>query len=110
MMKKIVTFTLCWLVSAYSFANPVWIDVRSAAEYKIEHIEGDIRISHQDIVPEVMARIADKQQQINLYCRSGRRAGIAKLALQKVGYVNVSNIGSLQNAQKLRAAGSNRSE
>jgi phage shock protein E len=40
----------------------------------------------------------DKDAQIYLYCRSGRRSGIALEALQEAGYRNAVNIGGLQEA------------
>lgn len=83
-------------------AGPVWIDVRSVEEYQESHISGDTRITHTDIVPEVMTLFPDKDTPIYLYCRSGRRAGIAKQALEEAGYVNVINAGGIDDARQAR--------
>ena len=36
---------------------------------------------------------------ISVYCRSGRRASMAQEALEKAGYKNVKNLGGLKDAQ-----------
>ena len=88
--------------SSMANADTTWIDVRSVAAHKIDNIEGDIRISHNDIVEEVNQMLLDKGTEINLYCRSGGRAGKAMLALQEAGYTNVSNDGGINDARKKR--------
>jgi phage shock protein E len=99
-----VTLMIGILFSAISFADPVWIDVRSVLENKIDNIEGDIRISHSDIVEEVSRIYPDKNTDIRLYCFSGGRAGKALHSLKQAGYQNVQNVGSIGNARKVRAA------
>lgn len=80
----------------------VWVDVRSIIEHKIDHIDGDARISHADIVEEVSALHPEKETSIALYCRSGGRAGKALIALKEAGYENVRNVGSIEQARKER--------
>jgi phage shock protein E len=41
----------------------------------------------------------DKDALIYVYCRSGRRSGIAQTTLGEAGYTNVVNLGSLEDAQ-----------
>lgn len=91
------------MVNSIAFAEPVWIDVRSMLEHKIDNIEGDIRISHSDIVEEVSKIYPDKNTDIRLYCRSGGRAGKAQSSLTNAGYVNVHNVGGIEDARKQRA-------
>lgn len=88
--------------SSLSFAEPVWVDVRTAAEHTIDNIEGDIRISAGDIVPEVQKLFPDKNTEIRLYCRSGGRAATATSALIEAGYTNVSSAGGIEDARKKR--------
>lgn len=83
-------------------AEAVWVDVRSSAEHKLDHIKGDLRISHSKIVAEVSKLFPNKETEIRLYCRSGRRAGKAMAALNKAGYENVSNAGGIEDARKER--------
>lgn len=89
--------------SVFSYAETAWIDVRTAVEHKIDHIEGDIRISHGDIVEKVTELYPNKDTDISLYCRSGNRAGKAKSALEEAGYTQVTNAGSIDDARKIRS-------
>jgi phage shock protein E len=40
---------------------------------------------------------------IYVYCRSGRRSGIAQSTLEEAGYNNVVNLGGLEDAQNKAA-------
>ena len=94
-----------WLVmtfNSFSYAEEIWIDVRSSAEHFIDNIEGDVRFSHTEIVPNVTQLFPDKDSEIRLYCRSGARASKAMLALKNAGYTNVTNAGGISDARKAR--------
>jgi phage shock protein E len=43
----------------------------------------------------------DKSQKIYLYCRTGRRVQSAKETLEKLGYSDVVNLGSMENAARV---------
>jgi len=106
-MKKIIIALSIMLMASVSFAGSafegsVWIDVRTAEEHAANNISGDIRITHTDIVTEVQKLYPDKNTQIQLYCRSGGRAGKAMSALKEAGYSNVVNAGSIDDARKTR--------
>ena len=77
------------------------IDVRSAEEYAEKHIEGAINIPETEIAEEIENYTTDKSTPILLYCRSGRRAGIALEILTEMGYTNVQNIGGYEQAEEL---------
>lgn len=77
----------------------VWIDVRAPSEYEQEHVSFAINIPHTEIVQGVAALQLPKDQPVYLYCRTGRRAGIARESLIEAGYENVKNVGSLVTAQ-----------
>jgi phage shock protein E len=97
--------SLLLLVSSFSSlakADSNWIDVRSELEHSIDSIEGDVRISHGDIVKQSNQMFPDKGSEIQLYCRSGGRAGIAMSALREAGYTNVSNAGGIDQARRKR--------
>ena len=89
-------------LSSLSHAETVWIDVRSSPEHFLDNIEGDTRISHDDIVQEVNKLFPDKSTEIHLYCRSGGRASKAASALKEAGYTSVSNEGGIDDARKER--------
>lgn len=90
------------LFCAFSNAEAVWVDVRSALEHKVDNIEGDIRISYGDVVEQLTKSFPDKDTDIRLYCRSGGRAGKAQSALKSAGYTAVTNVGSINDARKER--------
>ena len=64
---------------------PVILDVRSAEEFYQGHIPGAINISYE-LLPENQQLNAFKEQDIVIYCRSGRRAQIASKILQEKGF------------------------
>ena len=72
------------------------IDVRTPEEFASGHIEGAINIPYDTITPNLpaLARIG-KDENIVLYCRSGRRSGIAMQTLASQGYRNLRNGGGL---------------
>ncbi len=102
-MKKVLVFLFGIIFASMAIAGTVWIDVRSSEEYAQDHIDGDIRISHEEIVPGVVKLFPDKNTEIHFYCRSGRRAGIAMSKLEAAGYTNVSNAGGINDAREERA-------
>lgn len=78
---------------------PLWLDVRSLAEYQAGHVEGAILMPHTSIDSESAATLGSKDRVIYLYCRSGGRAGLAKQTLETLGFTDITNLGSLANAQ-----------
>jgi phage shock protein E len=77
------------------------IDVRTSEEYQSGHIENANLIPLQDIeqrIKEVENLVnGDKTKPVVLYCRSGRRSGLAKEILLKHGFSNVINIGGIND-------------
>ncbi len=85
-----------------AFAEARWVDVRSEEEYREDGIPGDPNIPHEAAVEEVLRRFPDKSTELRLYCRSGRRAGLALDALKQAGYTKVSNAGGIEEVRKAR--------
>ncbi len=102
MFYKIVVGVFLFLLSVSSWAEPVWIDVRSLQEYESDHIVGDIRIAHTTIVEKLAVLYPNKETELHLYCRSGGRAGKAKAALEAAGYTSVQNAGGIADARDQR--------
>lgn len=91
-----IFFHLIFL-SVPSFASEeIWVDVRSLEEFSDEHLAKALHIPHTNIVNGIKTAGIAKSTTINLYCRSGRRAELARIALAKAGYTNVINAGGLQ--------------
>lgn len=72
------------------------IDVRSEAEFIDGHIEGALHIPYQNTDDLIQAIGPDKDRAVVMYCRSGRRVGLAIEALKQRGYTNVYNASGLQ--------------
>lgn len=69
------------------------IDVRSPEEFASGHLSQAQNIPVQEIQKIESLGLA-KDTHILLYCRSGRRSGIAQEALQKMGYQHLYNGGA----------------
>lgn len=66
------------------------LDVRTPQEFAEGHVPGAVNISHDQLA----ARLAEvpKDQDVVLYCRSGRRAGMAADVLRAHGYTRLSHL------------------
>jgi len=76
------------------------IDVRTELEWNEGHLEGAVLIPYEKISEEITKVAPDRKRTINLYCRSGRRSGVALETLKNLGYEDVFNIGSVKNASE----------
>lgn len=76
------------------------IDVRSADEFSSGHHPQAINIPHDQIAFQ-LAKFADNpQQDIVVYCRSGKRAEMAKQTLLNAGFSSVYNAGGYEELVK----------
>jgi phage shock protein E len=78
----------------------LWIDVRSEAEFAQGHLPGAILVPHDTIAAKIATLAPDKSQPIQLYCRSGRRSGIAAQVLKDMGYTAVTNAGGYEQLKQ----------
>lgn len=99
---SIASFTLAMLFSSLSYAEPVWIDVRTLVENQRDNIAGDLRISHSNIVREVIKMFPDRETVFYFYDKTGGRSDIAISALKLEGYKSLHNAGSIEEARKQR--------
>jgi len=76
------------------------VDVRSAGEFNSQHLPGAINFPYDKISELLPAKEPEKSKTILVYCRSGRRSGIAEKSLRELGYTNVFNLGSYSQAEK----------
>ena len=100
-MKRVIFGTLIHLMCQLTFAETIWLDVRSPGEYESDHLPGSIHIPYKQIKQLASSKLPNKNSQINVYCVAGVRAGIAKSALEDMGYENVVNVVSLNKAREL---------
>lgn len=119
MRKIVILITLCFLMcgcgevkkasvqeincdkkSEMVNEGAILIDVRSAAEYSINHLDGAINIDVNTIGDVIEEKIPDKKTSIIVYCQSGSRSKMAADTLIEKGYTNVYDLGSIDNCQK----------
>ena len=70
------------------------LDVRTQEEYDQGHIPGAVCLPNEEITSD-MPVVFDKDTEILLYCRSGRRSAEALEKLKEMGYTNVSDLGGI---------------
>ena len=87
---------------ASTAGDVVWLAVRTDEEYAEDHIAGSAHIPHDEIAARVAELGLDKDSEIRVYCRSGKRAGIALATLQELGYSRAENVGGISDARELR--------
>ena len=71
------------------------LDAREQSEFDEGHISGAILIPYTEIEKKAEQMIPDKNAQILVYCRSGRRSKLASESLIKLGYTNVKEFGGI---------------
>ena len=106
-----VLLVTAWTLSACSASADITqipkgaliVDVRTPSEYAADRYPDAVNIP-LDTVEARLAEFGDKNSPIVVYCRSGRRSGIAKEMLIKAGFTQVFNGGGLSHMKTLRAA------
>lgn len=75
-------------------AGSAVIDVREPAEYGMGHLPGAINLPRGVIEFKIgdIAALTNKEQPLILYCKTGGRAALAAVNLQRMGYSNVKSI------------------
>ena len=67
----------------------VLIDVRTASEYRADHIEGAVNMPLSSL--SKLANVIDRDKTVVVYCRSGSRSNASIQILKKMGYTNLVN-------------------
>jgi rhodanese-related sulfurtransferase len=72
--------------------SPLIVDVRTPEEFAAGHVPGAINIPY-DQMPALAAEIVThKEQAVVLYCRSGRRSGLAAMTLVELGFSDLRQL------------------
>lgn len=77
----------------------VLLDVRTQEEFDNGHIPGALLLPYDEIDQKAAKLLPDKEKEIIIYCRSGRRSAIAKDGLEALGYTNVKDFGGMNRWQ-----------
>jgi len=80
-------------------AGAVLIDVRSPGEFASGHIKGSVNIPVDRLGNQV--QVLKKDKPVVVYCRSGARSMAAKALLEKRGFKNIVDGGSISTVEKL---------
>lgn len=77
----------------------VYVDVRTPAEFAAGHVAGAINIPY-DQMPQRWTELDSlRTKPVVLYCRSGRRSGIALEELKSHGFTGAVNGGGLEGLE-----------
>jgi phage shock protein E len=104
-----VVLSLSLLLATFGFAadspektavNGVIIDVRTSPEFQEGHLEGALNIPYDKIGETIQAAVPNRSSKVILYCRSGRRSGIALETLKTIGYEDVTNLKTVKEASE----------
>ena len=71
------------------------LDVREQDEFDEGHILGAVLLPYTEINEKAEVVLPDKDAQILVYCRSGRRSKIASESLAELGYTNIKEFGGI---------------
>ena len=77
----------------------VLLDVRTQEEFDNGHIPGALLLPYDEIDQKAAQLLLEKEKEIIIYCRSGRRSAIAKDSLEALGYNNVKDFGGMNRWQ-----------
>jgi phage shock protein E len=98
-MKKTIFATLA-LFSQLAMAKLVIIDVRTPEEYKSGHISEalNIDVTSSNFSNEISK--LDKNDDFEVYCRSGKRSTMATQIMNQNGFKKVTNLGGFEDAKR----------
>lgn len=71
------------------------VDVRQPDEYEAGHIPGAILVVNEEIGDQAPENLPDKDAELLVYCRSGRRSKEAAKKLVELGYTKVYEFGGI---------------
>ena len=87
----------------------VIIDVRTPEEFSEIHVSGAISMPVDIIEEEIAEYDIPKDAKIGVYCKKGVRAEKARTKLQRLGYKNVTNLGSIKRLERIAGSESEKS-
>ena len=68
------------------------LDVRTPGEFGDGHVPNAVNIPHNELASRLSELNSSSDRPIVLYCRSGKRAGMAASVLQKAGYTDLHHL------------------
>ena len=77
------------------YYDVIILDVRTQEEFDGGHIQDAIVLPYDEIAERAESVIADRQQIVLIYCRTGRRSEIAARSLVYMGFTRVYDFGGI---------------
>ncbi len=77
------------------------IDVRTREEFRGERVHVAVNIPLDELAQRVPREVPDKNRVLLLHCQSGMRSRNGQRQLQRLGYTQVFNLGSLARAKQI---------
>jgi len=74
------------------------LDVRTPGEFGEGHVPNAVNIPHNELASRLSELNSSSDRPIVLYCKSGRRAGMAAELLQGAGYTDLHHLTGDMNA------------
>ena len=109
-MSKLIILLVTIFLGSNLYANELWsvtelktkidqsseplvlLDVRTVEEFESGHIRNSINIPHEILLSNIDLVSEYNDEQLVVYCRSGKRASLVMEALKKHGFTNVVDI------------------
>lgn len=103
-IKSVIVTMLFCVVQVVSAANDTndstILDVRTEDEFSESHLKDAINIDFLSSDFKSKIEKLDRNKSYKVYCRSGNRSGKAEKLMKEIGFKNVENIGSKEQAAK----------
>ena len=90
--KNTVSISVSDAKAIFDKGGVTFLDCREPKEYKSGHIPGAVNIPRGLLEFKIGSKIADKNAQVIMYCKSGGRGCLACESIGKMGYKNVKNM------------------
>ena len=81
-------------------ADTIVIDVRTPEEFDSGHLAGALNINWESAEFMQAVDVLDKSANYAIYCRSGNRSAQAIDMMASMGFTNLTNLGSVDEAAK----------
>ncbi len=104
-MKKLLlalSLGMSSIPALFAETGVVYLDVRTPEEIKEKSLSGAEALDFKS--PDFKDKMSklDKTKTYKVFCRSGNRAGKAVEMMKAQGFTHVENVGSLEDAEKLK--------
>ena len=73
-------------------AGALILDVRTPAEFEAGHVPNALNIPHDELASRLEELDSEMDRPVVVYCRSGKRAGLAGSVLLAAGYTDVLHL------------------